>query len=407
MNASAKACVALFAAVFFCLLPSVLAALEITGSLSSIPTGGCRIDFAASSTIDFVILPPDSAEVFGPGRRGKAVIIRGANSMTVGRLNELYDDVFRIKLEEPSTSWLEIVPLVSEASAPATGSTGRIYVSGVDSTWRNLETELADLSRAALEFQQKNRCFSCHIMLPLAWTATLAEFRCMNTPRTTLASIAGDLMALQRSDGSFSAPEHPEYGSVSPTLAAAGALTYLQKFCTETDTMPALRKATDFLIAHTTGNSLPEFDFTFPPLFIGKPFAARLFLDVLEAVRVTDLERAVPFESRLSEHAARAAAVLDSREDGYARELWRYFSISVAGDAQDAASETGSLSRLAEAVSTFSGERDPEMLALHEGVLREHGRQVDVQTIPAPRPEELKRRIWRLYQQLTREPLTR
>lgn len=407
MNVSAKIFISIFAAVSLCFVPPVLTAFEMIGSFSEIPTGGCRVDFTSSSTVDFVLLPPDSPEVFGPGRRGTAVIVRGAGSVTVGRLDEQLDDVFRIKLNEPSTRWLEIVPILSETTDSVLSSPGRIHISGSDASWRNFENELADLSNAALEFQRKNRCFSCHIMLPLAWTATLAEFRCMGTPRPTLASIAENIVSLQRSDGSFSAPGHPEYGIVSPTLAAAASLACLNKFCSETNVIPALRKATDFLIAHPSGSGLPELDFTFPPLFIGKPFAARLFLDILEALRTADLELAVPHDAQLDEHRDRAVDVLNSRGDVYAGDLWKHFSMSTAAEAPDSSSATDSFFLMRKTVSSFSGERDPEMLALYECVLRDHGQQFEAQTIPAPRPEELKRRIWRLYQQLSREPLTR
>lgn len=390
-----------------CGLPSFLPAGELSGAFRALSDGGCRIEFPASSAVDVVSLPPDAPEVFGPGHRGKAVIVRSAHSTTICRLEEPYDDMFRIRMQEPSTGWLEIVPLVTEPANTASGSAGRIVISGLDPSQRILETELAELSRATLEFQRKNRCFSCHLTLPLAWTATVAEFRCMDTPRPLLASIAADIVAFQQADGSFSFPEHPEYGIVSPTLAAAGALTYLQKFCYDLDVAPALGKAVEFLAAHVSASGCPEFDFSFPPLFIGKPFAARLFLDALESRRASDMERATPADSRLAGLSAAAERVLNQSHEGLNGELWRYFSISMAGDIPDRAIATESFALLQKDVSSFSGDRDPELLALCEGVLREYGVQAEAGTISLPDPGDLKRRLWRLYQSLCREPLAR
>jgi len=385
-----------------------LAGWEVTGSISNIASGGCRIDFTVPTAIDLVVLPLDLPEVFGTGHRGKAVIIRGANSTTVGRRNDLSDDPLRIELNEPSTGWLEIIPIVSEvASSPAPGAE-RLYIEGADAPRRGLENELAKLSRTTLKLQEINRCFLCHIALPLAWTATLAEYRCLNTPRDTLASIAIHIISFQRPDGSFSAEGHPEYGVVSPTLVAAATLAYLQKFCIDTDVVSALRRATEFLIAHSARNGLPEFDFTFPPLFIGKPFAARLFLDVLEALRVAATERGSLFEPRLADALKKAANVLNGNDEGYQKMLWRLFTISTTGETPAASSEANVSETLPDnAIFFFSGARDPELLALYEGVLRERGQRVESKSIPPPRADDLKVRIWRLYQQLYREPLSK
>jgi len=382
--------------------PSFLGAGELTGTARNLPDGGRRIEFPASSAIDFVNLPPDDTDVFGPERRGRAVIVRSAHSTTVCRLNEPYDDAFRIRLNEPSSDWLEIVPLVSVPSETGSGTTGYLFISGLDPSIHNLENELADLSRSILEFQQANRCFSCHLTLPLAWAATVAEFHCLETPRPVLASIAAHLITLQQADGSFAVPEHPEYGIVSPTLAAAGALTYLKKFCYDLDVIPTQEKAVEFLAGHSSTGDVPQFDFSFPPLFIGKPFAARLFLDTLTSLRTSDREYAAPADSRLASLSAKAESVLNAPEDGVNKEIWRHFSISMAGEPSEPVVATESVSILTKAVSSLAGERDPELLALCEGVLRERGLVFEAGTIPSPDAGDHKRRIWRLYQALYR-----
>ncbi|HNW35067.1 MAG TPA: hypothetical protein PKM25_09065 [Candidatus Ozemobacteraceae bacterium] len=407
MNGFSKRVIPFFLALSAWFTAPALAGWEVTGSFHRIASGGCRIDFTEPTAVDLVVLPLDSPEVFAPGSRGKAVIVRGANSTTVGRRSEPSDDSLRIELSEPSTLWLEIIPIVSEIASAAAGTTGRLYIEGVDAPRRGLENELAELSKATLLIQERNRCFLCHIGLPLAWTATLAEYRCLNTPRDTLASIAINIISLQQDDGSFSAAGHPEYGVVSPTLAAAATLTYLQKFCTDTDVVSALRRAADFLIGHSGRKGLPEFDFTFPPLFIGKPFAARLFLDVLETLRSSAAERGVPFGTHLADALQKATETMHSGEAGYEKSLWRLFTISITGEAPSDAAASDGPSLPANAVFAFSGERDPELLALYEGVLREQGQPVAEKSIPAPRPDDLKVRIWRLYQQLYREPASR
>lgn len=395
----------LFAIIFvlaILVFPFRLVAGELTGTVRVLPDGGCRIDFPTSSAIDFVNLPPDATEVFGLGRRGTSVIVRSAHSTTICHLNEPYDDAFRIRLNDPSTSWLEIVPLVAVPLETGSGTAGQIFISGLDPSVGNLEIELADLSQATLEFQQANRCFSCHLTLPLAWAATVAEFRCLQTPRTVLASIAAQLVALQQADGSFAVPKHPEYGIVSPTLAAAAALAYLKKFCDDLDTTSTLEKAVEFLTSHTAAGSIPQFDFSFPPLFIGKPFAARLFLDTLESLSTSEMEQAPPAISRLAELSSRAKNVLNAPDGGVNSEIWRFFSISMTGETPERQDATESVSLLTKAVSSFTGERDPELLALCEGILREQGVAFETGTIPPPDAGNLKRRVWRLYQALYR-----
>ncbi len=394
-----------FLAVFG--FPSDLGAGELAGTIRSLPEGGCRIDFPASSAIDYVNLPPDATEIFGPGRRGTAVIVRGAHSTTICRLNEPYDDAFRIRLNEPSTGWLEIIPLVSAPSETGSGTTGQIFISGLAPTIRDLEVELADLSRATLEFQRTNRCFSCHLTLPLAWAATVAEFRCLETPRAVLGSIASHLVTLQQADGSFAVPGHPEYGIVSPTLAAAGALTYLKKFCHDLDISPILEKTVVFLAKHPSTDGAPPFDFSIPPLFIGKSFAACLFLDAVESLRTADMEHPTLADSRLAALSAGAEGVLNGPGDGVNTDIWRFFSISMGGEPPEREIATDSVPFLMKAVSSFAAERDPELLALCEGVLREHGLAFDAGTIPQPDAGDLKRRIWRLYQALYRLPMDR
>ncbi|HOT27996.1 MAG TPA: hypothetical protein PLU72_07385 [Candidatus Ozemobacteraceae bacterium] len=387
--------------------PSIVDSGELAWTIRSLPDGGCRIDFPATSAVKFVNLPPDSADVFGAGRRGTAVIVRSAHVTRVCRLNEPYDDTFSIRLNDPSTGWLELVPLVSAPSKIGSGTTGGIIVSGLDPAVRNLEIELTDLSRAIMEFQRTNRCFSCHLALPLAWAATVAEFRCLETPRTVLASIADQLVALQQADGSFAVPGRPEYGAVTPTLAAAAALAYLKKFCLDLDISPILEKAVAFLAERISTDGVPSFDFSFPPLLIGKPFAARLFLDALESLRTGDMQHPALAESRLSDLSAGAERVLNGPDDGVNKDIWRFFSISMTGEPPERAIATESASLLTKAVSSFAGERDPELLALCEGILREHGLAFEAGTIPQPDAGDLKRRIWRLYQALYRLPADR
>ncbi|HEY9070950.1 MAG TPA: hypothetical protein VIV61_11900, partial [Candidatus Ozemobacteraceae bacterium] len=374
--------------------------------------GGCRITFAVPMAVDLVVVPTEAREVFGEGSRGSALLVRGEHAMTVVRLADPADEAFRVEPKETSTGWLELVPVLASPAGVVAPPSQPLYLVGVEARLRALETELDAIAQTTLELQNRDRCFRCHIALPLAWTATLAEFRCLQTPRETLASIADDIITMQASDGSFPAANHPEYGIVTPSLVAAATLSVLQKFCGDDAAMETVRKAAGFLISQPQTDGVPTLDFTFPPVFLGKPFAARLFADLLDALKATALERGEQLDPRQLEALARAKAYLDSGRDGVEKQLWRLFSISVPGEEQGA---TAGLPLPGPFLAELSGERDPELLALREGVLREHGLAPVAETIQTAQeaPEgqlpdrSLKRRIWRLFQLLYREPFPR
>ncbi|HOY66455.1 MAG TPA: hypothetical protein PLP29_06165 [Candidatus Ozemobacteraceae bacterium] len=401
---------------------------EITGAVRRLADGGCRITFAIPMAVDLVVVPTEAREVFGEGSRGSALLVRGEHAMTVVRLADPADETFRIEPKESSTGWLELVPVIASPThrmgevgrqrpdgAVQPAPTQSLYLVGVEARLRALETELAAITRTTLDLQNRDRCFRCHIALPLAWTATLAEYRCLQTPRELLASIASNIISTQNTDGSFSAAGHSEYGVVTPSLVAAATLSGLQKFCGDDTALEAVKNAAGFLLQQPQADGIPALDFTFPPLFLGKPFAARLFADLLDGLNAAALERGMQPDPAFLEPSARAKAYLEAEGDGVEKQLWRLFAISLPGVPGEERGASAALPLPGPFLAGLSAERDPELLALREGVLREHGLAPIAETIQAgqtapdgPFPDRsLKRRIWRLYQLLCREPYQR
>ena len=388
---------------------------EITGAVRRLAGGGCRITFAVPMAVDLVVVPAEAREVFGEGSRGSALLLRGEHAMTVVRLADPADEAFRIEPKEVSTGWLELVPVLASPASGVAPPAQPLYIVGVEARLRALERELEAIARTALELQNRDRCFRCHIALPLAWTATLAEYRCLQTPRDLLASIANNIISLQNTDGSFAAAGHPEYGVVTPSLVGAATLSGMQKFCGDDSAMEAVKKAAEFLIRQSQTDGMPTLDFTFPPLFLGKPFAARLFADLLDALIGAAFERGAQPDPGFVASSARAKAYLEAAGDGVEKQLWRLFAISLPGVPGEERGASAAMPLPGPFLSGLSAERDPELLALREGVLREHGLAPTAETIQAGQPapdgpfpdRSLKRRIWRLYQLLCREPFQR
>jgi hypothetical protein len=89
----------------------------------------------------------------------------------------------------------------------------------------------------------------------------------MRVPHRTLRRIGNDIATMQNENGIYHFPQHPDYGTISPTLAAGAIMAIISDFSRQY--LDNLQKIRMLLPDWYDKNHLVKSDFYFRPLFIG------------------------------------------------------------------------------------------------------------------------------------------
>ncbi|MFZ2958019.1 MAG: hypothetical protein WA705_14120 [Candidatus Ozemobacteraceae bacterium] len=276
------------------------------------------LTFLATTAVDLLRIPVVSEKLWGLDRIGRTVSVRSDHAMNVAT-------------REGSASWI-IIPLADGAcrrirlwsilSDPRFPESSRIagikgdingdaggegsieresyiddqidkgrsihpnierdgdwVVEGISGVHREQEHLLERLAKNVAERQSREGCFSCHELIPLGTAAIAARDLGLRIPEELLASLTKDLGGMQYPDGAFRFPRRPEYGEVTPTVAAAVFLGWSRRWKPEAASM--LVRAVRFLLTRQSDDGSLRPDFTFPPWMLGTSFSTRMFLEAL------------------------------------------------------------------------------------------------------------------------------
>ncbi len=238
---------------------------------------GVAMVFPKPMAVDRLLVSATHPGVWGMGRAARIGVAKTASHSAVAGWRPGQGDQLVFSLADPWTDRIELIAL-STVTAPATPS----WDLRVEGTWahqRRLANRLTALVTEVAGRQTRQGCFCCHQVMPLALAAHLAQARHLPRPQARLATWALELARWQRADGSFSFPAAPEFGVVTPTLAAAAVLGWLQDLNPALET--ALLKAVSFLVSQQQPDGSLVPDFTFPPLLTGRPAMGWLFVHAL------------------------------------------------------------------------------------------------------------------------------
>lgn len=353
------------------------------GVLITPASDGVLLEFPVDLAVDRLRVPVREPRLWGEGNIGNVVVLRWAGGSGIGT-RFASDPFIVVEVGGAECRWIEALPVRHEPVSIVASEAGLspIAVDGPplghglalmrsDAAWnveavpvfqRRAEYRLQTSAEAVLKRQQRQGCFSCHLLLPLYSAAAIAGDRGFRVPDALIASITESLVSWQNIDGSFTWPERPEYGIITPTAVAAAALARLQRPNPAAEA--ALQRSARFLVNRQNEDGALQPDFTFPGLVSGPEFTTRCLLEALSA-GAASLARLGRFEPPACAEARRKATAwldrLAATTTGPAREL-AWMALPLAGRFPEA-SRTAVLETLTEFLRTTDFSRDPARAA--------------------------------------------
>lgn len=223
------------------------------------------IRFEKELAIETLVLPTNNAQLWGKGGSCRAVTLDIAEQRFIGSARP-DEDTITFQLNGLIDKELLLTPVfVEKLDLPAK----EILISAKLAETKRIENEIFDLSQQVYEFQQKNRCFSCHTIFPLALALNEADREGYVVSKLQIEKLGESIAAMQRPDGSFFFANQPEYGTISPSLCAGASLAILARF--DRRNLLVIERIAGLFPGWLDEESDMKYDFFFRPLFLGKP----------------------------------------------------------------------------------------------------------------------------------------
>lgn len=139
---------------------------------------------------------------------------------------------------------------------------------GVLAQTKHIEDKILLLGKEENLKFERNKCFSCHSLLPYVLLTNLAEQKGFSVDKDENQKILLNIAKIQNSEGFFYFKQQPEYGKNTTTLAALFISSMLSHFSTP-DFIEISNKAESFIKNIQKEREPIETDFIFEPLFNG------------------------------------------------------------------------------------------------------------------------------------------
>ncbi|MEW6709072.1 MAG: hypothetical protein AB1403_04550 [Candidatus Riflebacteria bacterium] len=266
--ASAKKIKTFFSVLFLIFLAWSAIAKEWPASLSH-DEGKVKIRFSEEIALSLLKIPVVSTSFWGQNMacRAATLKINDQSFIASAKPGEVY---LIFKLDHQICREAFLTPVFIESTDKQGDSPA--YFEARNAEIRRSELELFRQSREILQFHEKNRCFSCHTLLPLAITINQADQKGIGIPLEEIEKIGESLTAMQNPDGSFFFPEQPDYGKITTSLCAGAIFSILLRF--DRRLIVNLQRLKRLLPSWTDEENDMKSDFFFRPLFLGKVTSA-------------------------------------------------------------------------------------------------------------------------------------
>jgi hypothetical protein len=223
------------------------------------------IKFAEELAIKTLILPTNNDQLWGESVSCRAVTLNIANQNFIGSAGA-DENTITFRLNGLIDKQLLLTPVFIEQLDM---ETKEVEVIAKLAETKRIENEIFELSRQVYEFQQKNRCFSCHTIFPLAIALNEADREGYKVSQLQIEKLGESIASMQRADGSFFFADQPEYGTISPTLCAGAATALLARF--DRRNLLVIDRIADLFPGWLDEENDMKSDFFFRPMFLGKP----------------------------------------------------------------------------------------------------------------------------------------
>ena len=131
---------------------------------------------------------------------------------------------------------------------------------------KEIEDNLLLISQKENDFIVKNKCFSCHRLIPAAFALNIAHAEGYNIKKAEINKLIDNFSALQNENGSFYFSQEPIYGIKTTTVSASFIAALLSDIST-INFLKIGKKAKEFLNNTHKNNEIIQMDFNFEPFF--------------------------------------------------------------------------------------------------------------------------------------------
>ncbi len=388
---------------------------------------GLAVRFRMPMAVERITVQTEGAEFWGSARRGRILLIRPEGTEALAGVASGAHPTIDIDCRDLVTQRLEIVPVLSRpASAPVAPVPAApsmvpptVLIYACPAPDRDLALGLERCAHAVLARTERDRCFSCHLVAPLAMTAWRASSMGVDVPGPALASLAWRVAADQQVDGSFAYTRATHYPPVSSTLVGALVLAVGRRFDPRLAT--PLASAAAWLIERQGPDGTLVPDYQVDPLMAGRGFAAFVLAMALHETMVHLRTYGGMADARILVALAAAQSwFTNPTHVGLDKAVFGLLAVPHGGGLARGERDHA-IAELKRELSALDVQRYPDKLALMLGILDEFDPETmflvrdsrrwipgDLRALPAGdlllEPQRFRQAIWSIYGSLQNRP---
>lgn len=224
--------------------------------------GKITISFNENWTFNDILIPVCSSKIWGDNKVHNVAIIEFNNEKHI--LSAKQGDKYLLFLEDTKPINSFILTSINNSSEQIEEAS--LIFRATQAKTKEIEDELLVASNNELERIRKNKCFSCHTLIPVALSLKTAKDKGFNIDSKKVEELFDSISELQKENGSFYFETEPTYGERITTLSCAYILSLLSDFSND-KFVNIGEKIYLYLGKIEKNDEIIEPDFVFKPFF--------------------------------------------------------------------------------------------------------------------------------------------
>ena len=233
-------------------------------NLYKISRNNGKISFSFNETWIFndILIPVCSSKIWGDNKAHNVAIIEFNNEKHI--ISAKQGEKYLLFLEDTKPINSFILTSISNSFEQIEESLPIFRASQAKT--KEIEDELLLASNNELELIKKNKCFSCHTLIPVALSLKTAKDKGFNIDNKKVEELFDSISELQKENGSFYFETEPTYGERTTTLSSAYIISLLSDFSND-KFVNIGEKIYLYLRKIEKNDDIIEPDFIFKPFF--------------------------------------------------------------------------------------------------------------------------------------------
>ena len=222
-----------------------------------------QLNFKEQTKIEKLIIPSNNNSVW---QSQKSCICAVATANNIKRISSISASNTELifDFEKKDIKQIIIKPLLF-SDKKIVSKIKKIKVSGISTLEAKFQSNLKAHAEEIIDFQQRNKCFSCHSAIPFSLACEEAAYQGLTIPEKQIELMLEQINDFQENDGAYKFNSDPEYGKITTTLSAGFISSTLAKLIAKPN--PNIRKIFQQLPLWQDKDGSLRHDFIFLPIF--------------------------------------------------------------------------------------------------------------------------------------------